>query len=155
MLLSQLASPVRDDPDEVRDAGDLEDLAIVVREAFGLELDPVTAALGKQPDEQRDAGRVDVRDVAEVESDDPSFVTRRLGVGRFQGGLRAAVDVALELDDSGLVAEAVRAPQSDSSASLSPLRRKVSSTVWRSPSVQLSMPSVMCSIRNRPQPRGF
>ena len=41
---------------------DLEDLAVVLGQAAGLELRPVTASLREQPDDQRDAGRVDVSD---------------------------------------------------------------------------------------------
>src|SRR3954468_21726892 len=56
----QGARRVGRDPHEVRQPGDLEDLAVVVAEPPGAHLDPVGAGARQQPDDERDPGAVDV-----------------------------------------------------------------------------------------------
>src|SRR5919198_3536641 len=55
------------DPHEVRQPGDLEDLAVVVAEAPRPHLDPVRARPREQAHDERDPRAVDVARVAEVE----------------------------------------------------------------------------------------
>src|SRR6478735_8491409 len=57
------------DPHEVRQPGDLEDLAVVVAEPPGAHLDPVGARPREQADDERDPGAVDVGRVGEAERD--------------------------------------------------------------------------------------
>src|ERR1700704_1164093 len=52
---------------EVGEARDLEDLAVVVGEAAGGQAAPLGSRTAEQSDDQRDPGRVDVLDVREVE----------------------------------------------------------------------------------------
>src|SRR3954469_2060786 len=54
---------------EVGQPRDLEDLAVVVRQPECLHFDSVRAGLGQKPDDQGDAGAVDVVRVLEVEDD--------------------------------------------------------------------------------------
>src|SRR5688572_19287059 len=57
------------DGHEVRQSRDLEDLAVMVGQPECLNLHAVRAGLGQQPDNQRDAGAVDVLRALEVEDD--------------------------------------------------------------------------------------
>src|SRR3954452_1896423 len=69
------------DGHEVRQSGDLEDLAVVVRQPVCLHFDPVGTGLGQEPDDQRDSRAVDVGGALEVEDDRADTVAGRLAVG--------------------------------------------------------------------------
>src|SRR5687768_12715106 len=69
------------DPHEVAQAGDGEDLAVVLAEPEGAHRPVLLAGLGQQPDDQGDTGRVDVVDVGEVEHDRPGVAPDRGVVG--------------------------------------------------------------------------
>src|SRR5215218_1016447 len=68
------------DGHEVGQPGDLEDLAVVVRQPECLHLDPVRAGLGKEPDDQRNTGAVDVLGAREVEGDRAGAARGGLGI---------------------------------------------------------------------------
>src|SRR4051812_34249105 len=70
-------------PHEVREPRDLEDLAVVVREPAGREVDGLRARLRQQAHHQRDARAVDVVRAGEVE-DHRVAAGRRLVVSRLQ-----------------------------------------------------------------------
>src|SRR3972149_9204661 len=72
---------VREDLHEVGKPGDLEDLAVVVGQATRGDRPLVLPGLREDPHDQRDAGRVDVVDVAEVQQDRSRAVPGRLVVG--------------------------------------------------------------------------
>src|SRR5215212_10973246 len=57
------------DGHEVGQPGDLENLAVVVRKAECLHLDPALPGLGQEPHDQGDTGAVDVVGALEVEND--------------------------------------------------------------------------------------
>src|SRR5215212_9615493 len=86
------------DGQEVGQAGDLEDLAVVRGEAERADLDAGRAATGEQAHDQRDAGRVDVARALEVEDHRGGVLDRGLLPGGVEGRLGAAVDVAGEVD---------------------------------------------------------
>src|SRR5437763_1325409 len=71
------------DGQEVGQAGDLEDLAVVRGEAEGADLDAGRAATGEQAHDQRDAGGVHVAGALEVEDDG----VRALGGGLLPGSV--------------------------------------------------------------------
>ena len=78
-----------DDVHEVRQAGDPEDLAVVRRQADGPDAATVAPGVGQQADDQRDAGAVDVADIAEVEGQ-PCRAERRRPRRRRPGGSSSA-----------------------------------------------------------------
>src|SRR5215210_2315057 len=96
------------DGQEVGQAGDLEDLAVVRGQAVGADLDAGGAAAGQQPDDQRDAGGVDVARALEVEDDGVGALAGGLLPGGVQRRLGAAVDVARQVDHGDPVAPANR-----------------------------------------------
>src|SRR5919108_2968700 len=99
--MSLPSGPVRApvfDPHEVRQARDLEDLAVVVRESAGGHLDPARAGIREQPDDQRDARAVDVVRAGEVQ-DDRVRVAGGLLVGARERSLRARIYVADQVED--------------------------------------------------------
>src|SRR3954454_1183224 len=87
------------DGQEVGQAGDLEDLAVVRGEAEGAHLDTGRAAAGEQAHDERDTGGVDVARALEVEDHRVGAVDRGLLPGGVEGRLGAAVDVTREVDD--------------------------------------------------------
>src|SRR5215203_3815914 len=95
---AQGALLVREDVHEVREAGYVEDLDVVVAQAVGHE----TALRGARPGEQAhykgDPGRVDVVHPLEVEEDSLRVHRLRLCVGRVEGFLSEAVDLAVEVE---------------------------------------------------------
>src|SRR6266511_4368034 len=72
------------DGHEVGQPGDLEDLAVVVRQSECLHLDTVRAGLGEEPDDQRNTGAVYVVGVLEVEDDRAGATARGLCIGDVQ-----------------------------------------------------------------------
>src|SRR5215212_1349158 len=86
------------DRHEVRQARDLEDLAVVVGQPECGDLDVARPRLGQQPDDHRDSGAVDVVRPGEVQ-DDWSAAGRGLVVAALQCRLGARIDVAGEVDD--------------------------------------------------------
>src|SRR5215210_4928582 len=92
------------DGHEVGQPGDFEDLAVVVRQPECLDFDPVLAGLGQEPDDQRDAGAVDVVGVREVEGDRGGSAGAGFGICLVQGLLGGRVDVPRQVDNSQPVA---------------------------------------------------
>src|SRR5215207_1608069 len=68
------------DRHEVGQPRDLEDLAVVVRQPECLHFDPTGAGLCQEPDDQGDAGAVDVVGAREVEDDRAGSTGRGLRV---------------------------------------------------------------------------
>src|SRR5579859_2256319 len=101
--LADGAVEIRKELDEVRQPGDVEDLAVVRGQAARDDLPAFGPRPGEHADYQRDPGRIDVVDGGEVEYDgaragafgDRPFV----GSGQDRGG--GAVDFAGKLDDAG------------------------------------------------------
>src|SRR2546429_1508503 len=90
--------------DEVRQPGDVEDLAVVRGQAAGDDLPAFGPRPGEHADDQRDAGGVDVVDRGEVENHGVmAFRAGRdgplVGVGQDHGG--GPVDLPRQLDDGG------------------------------------------------------
>src|SRR5215212_2893682 len=155
---TQGALLVREDVHEVREAGDVEDLDVVVAQAVGHE----TALRGARPGEQThykgDPGRVDVVHPLEVEDDSLRVHRLRPRVGRVEGFLSEAVDLATEVEHGAAgflahlhlqVAHGHHLPPS----ALSP-RCITSSTVWWCSSPVTLISSTMLLMRKSPQPRG-
>src|SRR5918999_5452665 len=68
------------DRHEIRQPRDLEDLAVVVRQAGRPHLHFTRAGLREQAHDQRDPGAVDVLDLGEVEHDGTRMPARSLAV---------------------------------------------------------------------------
>src|SRR3954452_19871975 len=94
------------DRQEVGEAGDLEDLAVVRGQAVGPHLDAGRPGAGEQAHDQRDAGRVDVARALEVEDHGLGRLGAGLLPGRLERFLGAAVDVAGEVDNGDPVTPA-------------------------------------------------
>src|SRR5215210_4215388 len=73
------------DGHEVGQPGDLEDLAVVVRQPECLHLNTLRAGLGQEPDDQRNTGAVDVVGVREIEGDRGGSARGGLGICVVQG----------------------------------------------------------------------
>src|ERR671918_524076 len=84
------------DGHEIRQARDLEDLAVVIRKTARPHLDLAGARLREQAHDQRDAGAVDVLDVGEVEDDRAGAPAGRLAVRALEGRLGGRVHVAVK-----------------------------------------------------------
>src|SRR4029077_20255268 len=87
---------------EVRQPGDVEDLAVVRGQAAGDDLPAFGPRAGEHADDQRDTGGVDVVDRGEVENHGVmAFLAGRdgslVGVGQDRG--RGPVDLSGQLDD--------------------------------------------------------
>src|SRR4029077_19616765 len=90
--------------DEVRQPGDVEDLAVVRGQAGGDNLPAFSPGPGEHADDQRDARRVDVVHRGKVEHDSVVvFGAGRdgplVGLGQHRGG--GPVDLSRQLDDGG------------------------------------------------------
>src|SRR5215204_3179371 len=94
------------DTHEVGQPGDLEDLAVVVRQPECLDFDPVLAGLGQEPDDQRNTGAVDVVGALEVEGDRGGAAGRGLRIGLVQSLLGGRVDVPRQVYNGQPVAPA-------------------------------------------------
>src|SRR3954471_19317803 len=92
------AALVVGDRHEVGQACDLEDLAVVVRQAERRDLDPAGARLGQEAHDQRDPGAVDVAGGGEVQGD-RADVARGFVVGTLQHSLGGRIDVADQVQD--------------------------------------------------------
>src|ERR687895_1044919 len=84
------------DGHEIRQPRDLEDLAVVVRQAGGPYLHVSCARLREQADDQRDARAVDVLDLREVERYGARIAARGLAVGALERSLGRGVHVSVE-----------------------------------------------------------
>src|SRR5687767_9953360 len=91
------------DPHEVAQAGDGEDLAVVLAEPEGAHRAVLLAGPGQEPDDQGDPGRVDVVDRGEVEHDRGRVVLDGPLVGGEQGLVGTEVDLAAQVDHPGAV----------------------------------------------------
>src|SRR5215211_2776563 len=149
---------VRIDAREVREAGDLEDLDVMVAEAVGQEVALGGAGLAEQAHDEGNPGRVDVVDILEVEDDSLRVSGLCFLVGSVQGFLGEAVDLAVEVEDSPTLRRAHLYLQMTHGHHLPPSARPsrcmISSMVWCSSPVTF-ISSTMCLMRKNPQPRGL
>src|SRR3712207_4501290 len=89
---------VGEDAHKVREARDVEDLHVMLAQVAGEQTLARRAGLGEQADYQGYAGRVDVVDPLEVEQDRLGVLGVGLRVGRAQGLLGEAVDLAHQVE---------------------------------------------------------
>src|SRR5918997_1244001 len=154
---AQGALLVREDAHEVREAGYVEDLDVVVAEAVGHE-----RALGgpgscEQAHEQGYPGRVYVVHLHEVEEDGVRVERLRLGVGRVEGLLGEAVDLASEVEHGAawlLAHPHLKVPHGHHLPPSLSSRCRINSTVWWGWSPVTFISSTMLLMRKSPQPRG-
>src|SRR4051794_29404959 len=85
--------------DDLVEAGQLEDLPVVLGQAVGAQLLVGTLGADEQRDQQADAAAVHVVQAGEVQDDPAGLLRARLAVGVHELVLARRRDVALELDD--------------------------------------------------------
>src|SRR3990170_2813747 len=154
---AQSALLVREDAHEVREAGDVEDLDVVVREAVGREVALRSARPGQQAHDQGYPRRVDVLHPFEVQEDGLGVVLLRLCVGGVEGFFGEAVDLAFEVEHGAAGFPAHLHLQVPHGHHLPPSlssRCRINSTVWWCSSPVTFIPSTMLLMRKSPQPRG-
>src|SRR5215210_4286235 len=145
---------VGEDAHEVGEARDVEDLHVVLAEVAGEQATVGGARLGEQAHYQGDPGRVDVVDPLEVEQYGLRVPGLGLRVGRVQGLLGEAVDLAHQVEHgdaffcSDLNAEVAYVHHLPPSVP----RWTTSSKVWCPSSPVMFISSTMLLIRNSPHP---
>src|SRR5918997_4754145 len=155
---AQGALLVREDVHEVREAGDVEDLDVVVGEPVGHEAALRGARPGEQAHDQGYPRRVDVVHPLEVQDDGPWVVLLSLGVGGVEGTFGEAVDLALQVEHGASGFQSHPYLQVPHGHHLPPSARSsrcnISSTVWWCSSPVTFISSTMLLMRKSPQPRG-
>ena len=141
------------DGHEVGQAGDLEDLPVVVGKAARCHGHVGASGPAQEPDDERDAGRVDVGHRREIERERRRTRGRCLAVGPVEGRAGLAVDVAREQERRLAAVSRPPSPQARSS-SRSPSRCITSEVVWCVSSPATASSSTMFRIRKSPHPRG-
>src|SRR4028118_109210 len=156
--LVQGALLVREDAHEVREAGDVEDLDVVLGEATGREVALRGAGPGQEAHDQGDTRGVDVVHALKVEEDGIGVPLLGLSVGGVEGLLGEAVDLAPKVEHGGAGLPAhlrLEVPYGHvAPPSARPFRCRISSTVWWRSSPVTFISSTMLLMRNRPHPRG-
>src|SRR5688500_15204014 len=89
---------VGEDAHKVREAGDVEDLHVMLAQVAGVQALVRRAGLGEQADDQSYAGRVDVVDSLEVEQDRLGVLGVGLRLGRVESRFGEAVDLAHQVE---------------------------------------------------------
>src|SRR5215469_4325451 len=98
-LALQRASFVWEDRHKVGQAGDVEDLYIVLAEPTSYESRVLLAGSGQEAYDEGDTVAVDIADITKVEQYDPRLLRFGLIVGRVQRVLCQGVNFSMQLDD--------------------------------------------------------